>query len=231
MTYTTERTVSGSDSFKFKVNDGAKDSGVATVSITINKVNEPPVAAEQMVAVTAGEAAAITLSGKDPEGATLKYEVVSQPGKGTLSGTAPALTYKAERNVSGTDSFKFKVNDGVKDSSVAAVSITINKVNEPPAASDQALVVTAGEAVPITLSGKDPEGATLKYEVVSQPGKGTLSGTAPALTYKAERNVSGSDSFKFKVNDGVKDSGVATVSITINKVNEPPVAEIGRAHV
>ena len=224
LTYKTERTASGSDSFKFKVNDGAKDSGVATVSITINKVNEPPVAADQPVTVTAGEAAKITLSGSDPEGATLKYEVVSQPTKGTLSGTAPALTYTTERTASGSDSFKFKVNDGAKDSGVATVSITINKVNEPPVAADQPVTVTAGEAAKITLSGSDPEGATLKYEVVSPPTKGTLSGTAPALTYTTERTASGSDSFKFKVNDGAKDSGVATVSITINKVNEPPVA-------
>ena len=76
---------------------------MATVSLTISKVNEPPVAVAQTVTVTAGEAARLTLSGSDLEGSALKYEVVSQPAKGRLSGTAPALTYTTDRNVSGRD--------------------------------------------------------------------------------------------------------------------------------
>ena len=224
LTYTTDRNASGSDSFTFRVSDGVTNSAVATVSLTISKVNEPPVAVAQTVTVTAGEAARLTLSGSDPEGAALKYEVVSQPSKGRLTGTAPALTYTTDRNASGSDSFTFRVSDGVTNSAVATVSVTISKVNEPPVAVAQTVTVTAGEAARLTLSGSDPEGLALKYELLSQPSKGRLSGTAPALTYTPDRNASGSDSFTFRVNDGVTNSAVATVNLTINKANEPPVA-------
>ena len=99
---------------------------MATVSVTINKANEPPVAVAQSVTVTAGEIATLTLSGSDPEGAALKYEVLSQPSKGRLSGTAPALTYVTDRNASGSDSFTFRVSDGATVSAMATVSLTIN---------------------------------------------------------------------------------------------------------
>src|SRR5207253_1758982 len=43
-----------------------------------------------------------------------------------------SVTYTPNANTSGTDSFTFKVNDGMVDSSPATVSITINFVNDVP---------------------------------------------------------------------------------------------------
>ena len=47
---------------------------------------------------------------------------------------------------------------------------------------------------------------------------------APNLTYLGATNYFGRDSFTFKVNDGQLDSEVATVSISVAPVNDPPVA-------
>lgn len=58
------------------------------------------------------------------------------------------------------------------------------------------------------------------------PGIGTLSGTAPSLTYTPAANYNGTDSFTFKVNDGTVDSNVATVTITVTPVNDAPVANL-----
>jgi hypothetical protein len=219
LTYTAERTASGSDSFTFKVNNGRKDSAPATVSITISE--PPPIAENQAVEVTAGEAKPITLKGNDPKGAKLSYSVVAQPKLGKLIGTPPALTYTAGRTITESDSFTFKVNNGRKDSAPATVNITTGE--PPPIAENQAVEVTAGEAKPIALRGNDPKGAKLSYTVVVQPKQGRLSGVPPALTYTAERTASGSDSFTFNVNNSRKDSAPATVSITISE--PPPVAE------
>ena len=56
---------------------------------------------------------------------------------------------------------------------------------------------------------------------------GSLSGEPPSLTYSPSRDFAGEDSFDFKANDGEKDSNVATVSITVIPVNEPPFADAG----
>jgi hypothetical protein len=45
---------------------------------------------------------------------------------------------------------------------------------------------------------------------VTSPAHGTLSGTAPNVTYTPAANYNGSDSFTFKVNDGALDSTPAT---------------------
>ena len=74
----------------------------------------------------------------------------------------------------------------------------------------------------IELTGADPDGDPLIYLVVTQPSHGSVSGEAPFLTYTARQNYKGNDSFTFKVNDGTLDSAAATVTITVNAVNDAP---------
>ena len=224
LTYSPAANYNGADSFTFKVNDGKVDSAAATVSITVSTVNDPPVANAQAVTTAEDTAKAITLTGLDVEGSALTYGVVTNPAHGTLSGTAPNLTYTPAANYNGSDSFTFKVNDGTVDSAAATVSITVSAVNDPPVANAQAMTTAEDTAKAITLTGSDVEGNPLTYSVVTNPAHGTLCGTAPNLTYTPAANYNGSDSFTFKVYDGTVDSAAATVSITVSTVNDPPVA-------
>src|SRR4029077_11504277 len=119
----------GADSFTFKVNDGAADSNVATVSIAVDAVNDAPVANSQNVSAMEDTAKAIVLTGSDEEGSALSYAIVTGPLHGTLtpgSGTGPNFTYMPAANYNGADSFTFKVNDGAADSNVATVSIAVD---------------------------------------------------------------------------------------------------------
>jgi len=224
LTYTPNLNENGSDSFTFRVNDGALDSAAATVSITITPVNDAPVANAQAVTTLEDTTAGITLTGSDVENAALTFTVLTSPTKGTLSGTAPNLTYTPNLNENGSDSFTFRVNDGALDSAAATVSITITPVNDAPVANAQAVTTLEDTAAGITLTGSDVENDALTFTVLTSPTKGTLSGTAPNLTYTPNSNENGSDSFTFRVNDGALDSAAATVSITITPVNDAPVA-------
>jgi hypothetical protein len=224
LVYTPTSNLNGSDSFTFKASDGASDSNIATVSITVNPVNDPPVAYSQSVTTGEDTPVDITLTASDPDGDPLTYTVVTEPVRGTLSGTAPYLVYTPAPNLNGSDSFTFKASDGASDSNIATMSITVNPVNDPPVAYSQS--VTTGEDTPvdITLTGSDPDGDPLTYTIVTEPTKGILTGTAPYLVYTPTSNLNGIDSFTFKASDGASDSNVATVSITVNPVNDPPVA-------
>jgi len=134
-----------------------------------------------------------------------------------LSGTAPNLTYTPTANANGTDSFTFRVNDGALDSAVATVTISLTTVNDAPVATGQVVFVSENTATAVALQATDVDGDTISYTVVSQPTLGTLSGTAPNLTYTPKLNVQGSDSFTFKVSDGVLQSEVVTVRLTIGQ--------------
>jgi Family of unknown function (DUF6288)/PA14 domain/Bacterial Ig domain len=213
------------------LNDAAGNALDTTVAVTDNTTltvtvpNTAPVANAQSPSTPEDTALPITLTATDAEANPLTYTVLTQPSNGTLNGTAPNLTYTPAANSSGPDSFTFKANDGLLDSAVATVDITVTPVNDAPVANAQSGVTTAEDSpTAITLTGSDVEGSALTYTVVTQPTNGTLSGTAPNLTYTPAPNDNGSRSFTFKVNDGEVDSAIATVSITVTPVNDAPVA-------
>jgi hypothetical protein len=226
LVYTPAADFNGSDSFTFwaaeVMTNGVtlEGSNVATVTITIDPVNDVPVADSLSVATDEDAPLAFTLTGSDVEADPLTFEVVAPPANGTLSGTAPDLTYTPAADFNGADSFTFRVNDGAADSDVAEVSITVNPVNDVPIA--DSLSVTTDEDTPldVTLTGSDVEGSPLAFAVVASPAHGTLSGAAPNLTYTPAADFNGADSFTFQVNDGALDSGAATVSIAVGAVNE-----------
>ena len=186
--------------------------------------NLPPRADNQAVTTDEDVPVNITLAGTDPDNDPLTYMIVSQPIHGTLSGIVPNLTYTPSQNYNGSDSFTFKVNDGQTDSAVATVAITLTAVNDPPVANGQSVSTPEDTSKVISLIASDVDNDTLTYSVVSSPTHGVLNGVAPNLTYTPNLNYNGSDSFTFKTNDGQVDSNVATVTITVTPVNDPPVA-------
>ncbi len=226
--YTPAANYFGQDSFTFKANDGTADSNIATVSISVTPVNDAPVANDQSVTVIEDTPKGIILTAVDADGNALTYAIATPPVHGTLNGTAPNLTYSPAANYNGSDSFTFTANDGTVNSNTATVSITITPVNDAPVANNQSVTTAEDVAKAITLTGSDVDGNTLTYAVVTAPAHGTLSGTAPNLTYTPAVNYNGTDNFTFKVNDGTgsgnASSTAATVSITVTPVNDTPVA-------
>jgi gliding motility-associated-like protein len=223
LTYTPNPNYNGSDSFPFKVNDGSADSNIATVSITVTPVNDAPAADDQSIATLEDIAKAFTLTGSDIDADVITYLIVASPANGTLTGSGANLTYTPNANYAGSDSFTFKTNDGTVDSNIATVTITVTPVNDVPVADDQNVTTLEDAPKSITLTGNDPDASVITYSIVTPPGKGTLSGTEPNITYTPNLNYNGSDSFTFRVNDGSADSNIGTVSITVTPVNDPPV--------
>ncbi len=224
LTYTPAANYNGADSFTFVVNDGTVNSAPAAVSITVNPVNDPPLAADQAVTTSEDTAKAITLTGSDVDGDVLSFTVLAGPAAGALSGTAPNLLYTPNANYNGVDSFTFAVSDGTANSMQATVSITVTPVNDAPVADAQAVTTAEDGAATIGLTGSDVDGNVLNFSVQSGPAHGTLSGAAPNLTYTPDANYNGADSFTFVANDGSVNSAPATVSITVTPVNDAPVA-------
>lgn len=224
LTYTPDADWYGSDSFSFTVNDGALTSAPAIITLSIAPANDAPLAAGATVETAEDTAVNVTLSGTDVDGDTLSYVVTALPVHGSLSGTLPALTYLPDPNWNGTDSFSYIVSDGTADSAPAVVSITVTPVNDPPAALAQTLATAEDSPLTLELTGADAEESPLSFAVTVPPAHGTLSGTAPNLTYTPAEDFSGTDAFQFSVNDGELTSVPATVTITITPENDAPLA-------
>jgi hypothetical protein len=279
VTYTPALNYCGPDSFTFHTNDGTVDSTNATVSITMDCVNDAPVvdlngtgnagfgtsasftedSGPAAVAPdtdltdvddTNLESATITLT-NHPDGASESLSVVTAgtnitaiayaTGTGVLALTGSdtvahyqqvirSLKYTNTSNIPGTADrlIDVKVNDGSLDSNEPHSTVSVAAHNDAPTADNQSgLTTNEDTALPITLTGADAENDPLTYPHDSTSANGgTISGAGPSVAYTPAADYCGPDSFKFHTNDGTADSADATVSITVDCVNDAPVLDL-----
>lgn len=153
-----------SDSFTYKITEGATESNLATVTVTVNPVNDAPVATSDQIAIKNGEATTLLVGGgsnvlandTDAEKNPLTALLVAGPTNGTLTFNSNG-TFEYKHNGSDTvsDSFTYKTNDGNVDSNIATVNITIEAFTLP---FDNFSIVTKSE----TCFGKNNGEITIK---------------------------------------------------------------------
>ena len=201
--------------------------------------NTVPVAVDVTVTTNEDTLGNGTLQASDADGNPLTYQIVSNGTKGVptlTNATTGAFTYAPFPNANGTDTFTFKANDGLADSVVAKVTVTIVAINDPPTASNgvKLLNESATHAFSVTDFGyyDVEEGAPNKIKVIALPAAGQLSLngqpvrvndevlaadiTAGRLIYSPPQNLleSTSVTIQYQVNDGTAYS-VATNTVTV----------------
>lgn len=243
--------------FTAKVTDSAggtpETASDATCHINVTSANQPPTAVAQSTSTNEDIAKLITLTGTDPDGNALTFTIVTPPSNGMLgmlgspncvgnpSTCTASVTYTPNANTSGSDSFTFKVNDGMVDSSPATVSITINFVNDVPSftkgadqsankgASAQTVVGWATNISP--GPGSNEAGQMVNFVITGNTTPGIFS-VAPAvsptgtLTFTPSASTTGTSTITLVIHDdgGMANGGVDTSapqSFTIT-TNDPP---------
>ena len=167
----------------------------------------------------------------DPDGDSLSAVVVSGPAHGSLNLNADGgFTYTPAANFNGTDTFTYQAGDGTAQSNPATVTMTVTRVNDPPAATDDAY--STAEDTPRTVpapgvlgNDSDPDGDQLTAVVASGPGHGSLTLRADgSFAYTPAADFNGTDTFTYRASDDTLNSNLATVTITVTAINDAPTA-------
>ena len=141
-----------------------------------------------------------------------------------------AFTYVPAANWNGVDSFTYRVSDGEALSNIVTVTITVEAVNDAPVVNDDSYSVNEDSFLTVSAPGvlsndSDVDGDTLQAQVVDGPANGTVVlQSNGSFLYTPNANFGGSDSFTYKVTDGTTETAAATVYITVNPINDVPVA-------
>ncbi|HUQ02031.1 MAG TPA: Ig-like domain-containing protein [Kofleriaceae bacterium] len=223
LTYTPATGYSGADTFTFRAKDASATSEPATITIAVADGGSPVAQAQDVDAVEE-TARTITLTGTDPDGDALTFAVVSQPEHGTLSGTAPNLTYTPVADFAGPDSFRFTVSDNALTSAPAFVHIDVANLNDAPVATAQAITMMEDEERIIVLGGTDADGDGLDIAIVDPPDHGEIIATQNGRRYQPASNYNGTDAFTFTVSDRHLTSAPATVTFEIAPRPDTPIA-------
>lgn len=145
--------------------------------------NRAPVADASAEVTDEDTALAITLTGTDPDGDSLTFAIATDPEHGTLSGTAPDLTYTPVTDFHGADSFTFTVSDSELTGAAATVSIAITPVNDPPILGGTPTTsIATGDSYSFTPTAADVEGDTLTFSVTGAPEWTDFDTSTGALT-------------------------------------------------
>lgn len=216
--------------------------------------NQPPVA--NPVSLTFLEDAApqtVTLSGSDLDGDPLTFSIGTGPTKGSLGAITPinttsaSVVYTVTPNANGPDSFTYRANDGFVNSPDATVSLTITPVNDapvftsqnPPAVNEDAGPQTATVAAGLSAGPADESAQTIAFTITNNTNAALFNGTptinaAGQLSYTPAANASGTAQITFTAQDnggtangGIDTSAPATITVTVNAVNDAPAYVAG----
>jgi len=235
-TYVPNANANGADSFTFIINDGTINSAEATITVTINPVNDAPVGDDGSLTTTEDNTATGTVTGNDPEATdTLSYSIAINGSKGTATidnVATGAYTYVPNADANGADSFTFIINDGTVNSAEATISVTITAANDAPVGVNDNYAATEGvplvvnAAAGVLINDTDVDiGDSLTAVIVGPATNGTVVLAADgSFTYTTTvATFSGTDSFTYVVNDTAPSaSATTTVNITVSGINNVP---------
>ena len=208
------------------VTDGEAVTYLETFAIEVVARNTPPIiSGSPRVAITQGQLYSFTPTASDADEDVLSFSITNKPtwasfsaSTGTLSGTP------SESDVGNSDDIVISVTDGTDVTSLAAFNIEVTSSNSPPVATDSNETLFEDSSAQVLLVASDADDDTLSFSIVSDVLNGQLSVIPGGFEYTPDADFIGSDSFRFVANDGTTDSNTATVSITVESVNDVPEA-------
>ena len=132
-TYTNNGLALTSDTFTYRVFDGALYSPISTIRINFTELpveNTAPVVRGASFSTPFNTALNEDLApfGSDSDANPLSFILVAQPANGTVTlSPSGSFNYVPKAKFGGVDSFTFKSNDGTVDSNIATVTINVGK--------------------------------------------------------------------------------------------------------
>ena len=233
ITYVHDGSETTSGAFMYTVTDGVETT-IATVTITVRPVNDPPTAVGDTAVVDQGETLlmeqlVLLLNDSDPEGEMLSILAVRDAANGKVRMDGTTITYVHDGSETSTGGFAYAVSDGVV-TTTATVTITIRGVNEAPTANSDTALMDEGETLQIQtaellLNDVDAEGEALRISAVGDAVNGSVSMDGSTITFVHDGSETSSGGFTYTVSDGVATSA-ASVAITVRPVNDLPVVQL-----
>ena len=231
--YVPSANFSGTDLFTYRVSDSSASS-TASVRVTVSPVNDSPVASDDSFTTNENTNGIIYILGNDydPEGDALTPAIITQPSAGSAVLQADgSILYTPQPGYSGSDYFTYSVTDSGGKNDSAAVSITVAPLAVGFRAVIDSLVVSEDSQITLNLLSNDqnPENLELSLALQSLPqyGQAQLSQDG-VLTYIPNADFYGSETLTYSLTDPDGNTSIASVSIEVSPVNDPPLA-IGEA--
>lgn len=232
--YTPVQGYVGADSFTYTIMDfdvatNVTKGGAATSQVSIevgNLINDVPIAMNDSYSLTPGTQSTLDVlqNDSDLDNDSLRISGYTLPAKGTIDVTDKLITYNANIDANGTDSFAYSITDGKEGSATAIVTITFVLENNPAVAVNDSFEVPKNTSLVINVLSNDYDVEGDSYSIVrfTQPFYGlVVRGLGEELIYTAETDFIGDEDFSYTIQDVQGNLATALVHLTV--FNDEPL--------
>lgn len=229
LTYTPDADYNGSDEISYTISDPDGNTDSALVDVTVNPVNDDPVANDDTVGTEQNDPITFdpTDNDTDVDGDDLVVSEIGEPENGTVTiNEDGTVTYTPNEDFFGEDTISYTVDDGNggEDDGVITVNVTVptnptdGESNRAPVAVDDMITATATdpETFDPSANDTDADGDELTITSVGEAQNGSVTLNADGtVTYVADETFNGTDSYDYTIDDGNGGTDTGTVTVEV----------------
>jgi alpha-tubulin suppressor-like RCC1 family protein len=189
-------------------------------SITVNDINDAPVAVNDELTVLEDvllTSTNVIVNDSDEDTNTdLMIINLSSDKNGTITINPDniSIDYIPEADFNGTEVITYTLSDG-ELTSTATLTVSVTSQNDAPVAEDGTITLQQGNSEVVTLIASDIDNDELSFSIQDQPANGSVTINGNQATFTANDTFTGSDSFTFSANDGSLISNTATITLDV----------------
>lgn len=229
--YTPAADFFGEDSFSYTVSDGTTTSDPVVVTLTVNPLEDVPLATDDSYGVdedgslAVAAASGVLANDSDADGDTLSVTLDVGPTDGTLTLEEDgSFTYVPDADFFGTDTFTYLVSDGTSESQ-AVVTISVEGQPDAPSAIDDdfsVLIDDPEQTLDVlgndTSDPDDDEALTvISITQGSEGGTVSISSDGLSILYTPSSGFEGTETFTYTIEDEDELTSTATVTVDVSE--------------
>ncbi|MEO0939724.1 MAG: cadherin-like domain-containing protein [Pseudomonadota bacterium] len=221
----------GEATISYAISDGNGGTDTAEVTVTVENVNDDPVAVDDLADTDEDTPVVIDLIGNDTDvdGDPLTIGTVTvPPEQGTVVDNGDGtVTFTPALNFNGPATITYTVVDGQGGEDTGEATVNVGAVNDGPVAADD--TAETDEDTPVTIdvlaNDTDLDGDTLEITGATVPAEqGMVEIVGTELVFTPAENFNGEATISYTISDGHGGTSAADVTVTVNPVNDDPVA-------
>ncbi|MEH6522759.1 Ig-like domain-containing protein [Sulfitobacter sp.] len=213
----------------YTITDGNGGIDDARVFVTVENVNDAPVAEDDCVATELNTPVTIPVlaNDSDVDGDDLSVTTATSPDGSVAINADGTIEFTPNDGFTGDAEINYTISDGNGGVASAIAKVSVGETSEPPVAADD--TATTDEDTPVTIdvltNDSDPDGDPLEViEATSPDGSVTINDDG-TLEFTPNADFNGPATITYTITDGNGGTDTAVVDVTVTPVNDGPLAE------
>jgi CshA-type fibril repeat protein len=213
----------------YTITDGNGGFDDARVFVTVENANDAPVAADDCVATPEETPVTIPVLGNDtdPDGDALTVTAATSDDGTVVINDDGTITFTPNADFTGDAEIAYTITDGNGGTDDAIAKVSVGEVSDAPVAEDD--TAETDEDTPVTIAvlanDTDADGDPLTVIAASTDDGTVTINDDGTIEFTPNPDFNGEATITYTITDGNGGEDTAEVTVTVNPVNDGPLAE------